>query len=125
MWDITNTKKPIQNICVQDSLKSKLVNLFESDNIFDKFSIASSPDSSTILTGNYNNCFHLVNTDTGINTQYELSFKKNTVSRPIVPGKCPPLSKVDTAKKTSVLAYHPFNHSVAVASLNCFFIYSL
>jgi hypothetical protein len=35
------------------------------------------------------------------------------------------MAKVDAKKKTSVLAFHPFKESVAVASLNCFFIYSL
>lgn len=125
IWDITNTKKPVQTICVQESLKSKLVNLFESDNIFDKFKLTSSADSSTILTGNYNNYFHLINVENGSNTQYELSFKKDTISRPIVPGRCPPMPKIEPKLKTSVLAYHPTNHSVAVASMNCFFIYSL
>lgn len=81
-------------VCVQESLKSKLVNLFESDNIFDRFEVSTSQDSSTICTGNYNNCFHLINTVDGANTQYELNFKKNTISRPIILGKCPPLTKV-------------------------------
>jgi len=70
VWDIASTKTPIQNICIQESLKSKLVNLFENDCIFDKFSIAGSYDNNTILTGNYNNNFHLLNISTGLNTQY-------------------------------------------------------
>lgn len=81
VWDMANTKQPIQNICVQDTLKSKLVNLFENDNIFDKFSIASSPDSSTVLTGNYNNNFHLIDVNEGRNIQYELNFHNKTVNR--------------------------------------------
>jgi serine/threonine-protein phosphatase 2A regulatory subunit B len=125
IWDLTNTKKPLHNVCVQDTLKSKLVNLFETDSIYDKFNIACSHDSTTILTGNYNNNFHLLNLENGMNTQYELSFKKNTISRAILPGKCPPIPKLDAKRKTSAVAFHPFKDSVAVASLNCFFIYSL
>jgi serine/threonine-protein phosphatase 2A regulatory subunit B len=61
IWDLNNTKKPIHNICIEDNLKTKLVNLFENDNIYDKFNISSSYDSNTIVSGNYNNCFHLIN----------------------------------------------------------------
>jgi hypothetical protein len=43
-----------------------------------------------------------------MNTQYELSFRKNTISRSIIPGKCLPMTKVDAQKKTSALAFHPF-----------------
>jgi serine/threonine-protein phosphatase 2A regulatory subunit B len=28
IWDITNTNKPIHNICIQDNIKTKLINLF-------------------------------------------------------------------------------------------------
>jgi serine/threonine-protein phosphatase 2A regulatory subunit B len=125
IWDLANTRKPLHNICVQETLKSKLVNLFESDSIYDKFNIACSRDSGTVVTGNYNNLFHLMDVGSGANTQYELSFKKNTVARAMVPGRCPPVSKLDTRRKTSAVAFHPFRDSVAVASLNCFFIYSL
>lgn len=61
IWDMNNTKKPLHNICVQESLKSKLVNLFEEDSIYDRFNVACSSDSNIILTGNYNNYFHLLN----------------------------------------------------------------
>jgi hypothetical protein len=44
--------------------------MFENDSIFDKFSLAASKDSNTLLTGNYNNCFHLIDTLDGSNTQY-------------------------------------------------------
>jgi len=125
VWDIANTKTPLQNICIQESLKSKLVNLFENDCIFDKFSITGSYDNSTIITGNYNNNFHLLNMSTGLNTQYELNFKRNTISRQMIAGKCPPITKLDTHRKTSVVAYHPLKHEIAVASLNCFFVYSV
>jgi WD40 repeat protein len=125
VWDITNTKKPVLSICVQESLKSKLVNLFESDNIFDKFSLSTSADNSTILTGNYNNNFHLLNFENGSNTQYELNFKKSTISRPVIPGKCPQIGKIEAKKKTSALAFHPSEHCVAVAMLNCFFVYKI
>lgn len=99
--------------------------MFENDCIFDKFSISSSMDSSTILTGNYNNCFHLVDVADGTNTQYELNYKKTTVSRQIIPGKVAPIQKMDYARKTTACDFNPKRNLVAVASLNCFYIYSM
>lgn len=65
IWDISQTRKPLLNICTQDSLKSKLVELFEKHHIYDKFQISGSPDSATVLTGNYNNAFHCIDVKTG------------------------------------------------------------
>ena len=107
IWDITNTRKPVHSICVQDSLKSKLVNLFETDCIFDKFQVSCSADSSTIVTGNYNSNFHLLDFANANNTQYELNFNNLTLAKEIIPGKCPPMTKLETKNKTSVLSFHP------------------
>jgi serine/threonine-protein phosphatase 2A regulatory subunit B len=124
IWDLANCKKPVANITVQDSLKSKLCEIFENDSIFDKFSVACSNDSNTMITGNYNNTFHMMDLD-GSNTQYELNYKKQTVNKPVVPGKMSPIAKMDYLKKATALDFHPKKNSVAIASLNCFFIYSM
>ena len=97
--------------------------MFENEAIFDKFSIVASPDGNTIATGSYNNCFHMIDQD-GSNTQYELSYKKSTVARPMV-GKSSPLGRVDYMKKTTALDFHPTMNIMAVGSLNCFFMYGM
>lgn len=125
IWDLANTKRPIANITIQDSLKSKLCEMFENDYLFDKFSIAASNDCKTILTGNYNNTFHLIDTNDSTNMQYELNYKKNTITKQIIPNKMASISKMDYQRKTLVGDFHPKKNTVAVASLNCFFIYSL
>jgi hypothetical protein len=56
--------------------------------------LCTSPDSNTIATGNYNNNFHLIDVD-GTNTQYEVNYKKTTVSRPIVKGTNITSAKMD------------------------------
>jgi len=99
--------------------------MFENDCIFDRFSISSSPDGNTILTGNYNNSFHLVDAVDGANTQYELNYKKTTVSRQIVPGKVAPIQKMDYSRKTTACDFNSKRNLVAIASLNCFYIYSM
>lgn len=53
--------------------------MYENDCIYDKFQVSGSIDGSSILTGNYNNNFHMVNILDGSNTQFELSYKKQTI----------------------------------------------
>lgn len=99
--------------------------MFENEAIFDKFNLCSSPDGSTILTGNYNNTFHLMDVDPTAHTQYELNYKKTTVSKQVLPGKMPPLQKMDYARKTVACDFHPKRNVAAIASLNCFYIYGM
>ena len=65
-------------------MKGKISEMFENEAIFDKFNLCSSPDGSTILTGNYNNTFHLLDVDPSAHTQYELNYKKTTVSKQVL-----------------------------------------
>lgn len=46
VWDVANTSKPLANIPIYDPIKTKLCELYENECIFDKFSIASGPDSN-------------------------------------------------------------------------------
>jgi serine/threonine-protein phosphatase 2A regulatory subunit B len=123
LWDVCNTKKPVISISVNDGFKSKLSEMFENDAQEDQFIVRASPDGKTFASGSYNNWLHLMDQD-GSNSQFELSYKKNTVCRQIT-GKGTPLGKVDYLKKTTSLDYHPTKNTVAVASLNCFFTYGM
>ena len=62
---------------------------------------------------------------TNSNTQYELSYKKQTIAKQIVPKKILPIAKMDYLKKTTATDFHPKKNMVAIASLNSFFIYSM
>ena len=77
------------------------------------------------MTGNYNNNFHLIDLKDMSNTQYEINYKKETISRPMGQkiGKVP--SKLDFLRKTIALDFHPKENLFAVASLNCFITYSM
>lgn len=98
--------------------------MYENDCIYDKFQITTSTDGNSILTGNYNNNFHLIDVANGANTQYELNYKKQTVKREIGNGKFMPLGKMDYDRMTNALDFNRQSNMLAVASLNCFFIYS-
>lgn len=60
IWDVCKTDRPVSTITVQDSMKSKLCEIFEKDCMDDRFMLAASKSSDTILTGNFNNSFHLI-----------------------------------------------------------------
>lgn len=125
IWDACKANKPVACISVQDALKPKLCEIFENNCIFDKFSVAASKDSNSLLTGNYNNCFHVMDANDSQNVQYEISYKKQTVSKLMSAGKGGQLGKMDYIRKTTACDFHPRKNILAVASLNCFFTYSM
>ena len=106
---------------VQEGLKGKLCDMFENDCMEDRFGVGVSSDGRTILTGNYNNCFHLI--DGEGNIQYELSYKKTTNTRAM--SKAVTVNKMDYLRKTAAVDFHPSKNLLAVASLNCFYTYSM
>lgn len=71
--------KPLSVTNIYDPLKSKLCELYENEQILEKFDIKSSPDSNLILTGNFNSTFHLINRESQANDQYELNFRQKTI----------------------------------------------
>ncbi len=50
LWDINMEAKPIKKIEVHDHLKTRLVELYENDCIFDKFETAASHSSRYVRT---------------------------------------------------------------------------
>ena len=60
-------KKPISVTNIYEPIKQKLCDLYENEKILQKFSVACSPDSNTILTGNFNSTFHLINRKEEVN----------------------------------------------------------
>ena len=124
VWDVCQNKKPVLEVTLQENYKQKLCDMFENDCIFDKFKVSGSAEGSQIVTGNYNNNFHVIDLLDGSNTQYELNYKKQTSFKQIVGGKSSPLTKIDYERKTTALDFNPKKGILAVASLNTFFIYS-
>ncbi|BGP55204.1 protein phosphatase 2A regulatory subunit cdc55 [Rhodotorula sphaerocarpa] len=63
IWDVNMDNKPVQTINVHDHLRGKLCDLYENDCIFDKFECTFSGDGKNVLSGSYNNYFHIYDTD--------------------------------------------------------------
>jgi len=87
--------------------------------------MSSSKEGNHLLTGSYNNNFHMVDLLDGSNVQYELNYKKNTVNRQMIPGKSTPVAKMDYRKKALACDFSPQRNVLALATENTFFIYSM
>lgn len=57
IWDINMNNKPLKTINIHENLKDRLSDTYENDAIFDKFEVNFGGDSSSIMTGSYNNKF--------------------------------------------------------------------
>ncbi len=123
IWDVNNLSAPLSTIPVNDNLKNKIGDIFENGSIADKFEVAVSHDNSTVATGTYNNLFSLIDTHANTNYQYELSYKKLIPGKNITGKKVPLPAKMNYARKTVAMDFHPSRHSLVVASLNSFFTY--
>ena len=125
VWDINKSNKPVETITIFEPLKSKLCELYENEAIFDKFSISSSPCSNYILTGLFNNTFHVSDIQGQSNTQFELNFNRNTISKHIPKKFYEPLgNNYNFNRKVLKSCWHPTQNVVAIASLNSLFLYN-
>eukprot|EP01084_Bolivina_argentea_P309749 535835_1 len=64
VWDIRYNNKPLRIVPIHPYFSNDMKHLYESDLLFDKFEIVSSPSSSCIATGTYNNSFIINNWET-------------------------------------------------------------
>lgn len=61
IWDLRSESRPILTYPVQEGLRNRLAELYESDLIFDKFDVAVSGDGQRFATGTYSNFFRVLN----------------------------------------------------------------
>ncbi|BGP24324.1 hypothetical protein Rt10032_c03g1552 [Rhodotorula toruloides] len=146
IWDINMENKPVQTINVHDHLRSKLCDLYENDCIFDKFECTWSGDGSHVLSGSYNNFFHIY--DTAATQDIVLQADKSAFKAKKIGGnksKAGPggaagkggknggaaggkplidTESIDYNKKILHASWHPRENTIAIAATNNLFIYS-
>lgn len=141
IWDLNMDSRPLKTINVHDHLRSKLCDLYENDCIFDKFECTFSGNGEHVLTGSYNNYFHIYDREasTDVVLQADKSaFKakktggvkgakglggKNAAKG--VNGKTPiDVDSIDFNKKILHASYHPRENIIAIAATNNLFLYS-
>ncbi|GAA5849565.1 hypothetical protein JCM8547_000499 [Rhodosporidiobolus lusitaniae] len=141
IWDINMDNKPVQTINVHDHLRSKLCDLYENDCIFDKFECTFSGNGEHVLSGSYNNYFHIYdkNAEQDIVLQADKSAFKakkmgagkakgaagkgangnGAAKKPIID-----VDNVDYNKKIMHASWHPREDTIAIAATNNLFLYS-
>ncbi|KAI8826999.1 protein phosphatase 2A regulatory subunit PR55 [Fimicolochytrium jonesii] len=140
IWDINMESKPVQTINIHDQLKSKLCDLYENDCIFDKFECTFSGNGQSVLTGSYNNYFHvydLENNNDVVLQADKSAFKAkrvgSTKNKPGATGfannrkqRSEDISFSDPAdfsKKILHASWHPQENTVALAATNNLFLF--
>ena len=133
IWDLRQTQKPQSTLLVTDYLERRLCDLYVSENIFDKFDVAVSPDGSHILTGAYNGSFHVMDVEGKRNTTVQAEFKdkrgrnvgemKENANRRLTT-HLSNQGELNLLNKIKNCAWHPFENSFAVTQHNLFFLYS-
>lgn len=124
-WDVRNLDKPFSVTHLYEPLKSRLCDLFDKDHVYDKFKVSASPCSTHVVTGLYNNRFHVVDLAGEKNLQFELNFQRKTIINKIPENYFETLGgNFDFNKKVLLSAWHPNSNCVAIASLNCLFFYN-
>lgn len=123
IWDLTMTTKPVSTISIYDPLKTKLVEAYENDYIFDKFSVAVSPCSRICATGMYNNNFHIMDSSGTNNIQFECNLNRLTKCKQI-PKKCTDkLVDYDFNARAATMVWHPTTNVVATSVNSNLYVY--
>jgi len=132
LWDLNMNSKPIQTYIVHDYLRSKLCSLYESDCIFDKFECCFNGSDETVMTGSYNNFFHMFELTSLKEVTFEASkeiAKPKTILKPkkVSTGGNRKKDEIhadslDFNKKILHTAWHPSENVLAVAATNNLFL---
>ncbi|XP_031563051.1 serine/threonine-protein phosphatase 2A 55 kDa regulatory subunit B beta isoform-like [Actinia tenebrosa] len=133
VWDLNMEKQPVEVYSVHDYLRSKLCSLYENDCIFDKFECVWNGDDSSIMTGSYNNFFHIFDRNTKNDLCLEASRESSKPKQVLKPRRVAVTGKrkkdditvecLDFSKKILHTAWHPKENIIAVAATNNLYLF--
>jgi serine/threonine-protein phosphatase 2A regulatory subunit B len=146
VWDINMESKPVKTIHIHEHLRGNLCDLYENDCIFDKFECSVNGSGTQVMTGSYNNLFHVYDLNGDNDTCIEASqsaprhrIKQVTKAASengnsdgaegaggslTTEGGSDLPSTLDYDNKILHLAWHPQEDTLAIAGLNNLFMYS-
>lgn len=133
VWDLNMESKPVEVYNVHDYLRSKLCSLYENDCIFDKFECVWNGNDGSIMTGSYNNFFHIFDRndkqDVCLEASREFSKPRQILKpcRVAVTGKRKKdditVECLDFSHKILHTAWHPQENIIAVAATNNLYLF--
>lgn len=123
IWDIRKETSPVKTIPIFQPLKSKLSYLFKNEQIFDQFNMSFHSGQKEILTGNYDESFHIIDLESQKNTKYKLLEGDEIESTQInQEEKKEDFKKWNFESRILKTKFHPAKNCLAVASQNCLFL---
>ncbi len=135
LWDIRKQNEPVSKFLIYEPIINKLKYLYQNNYINDKFTIDCDLYGKYILTGGYNNMFHIFDIEQRLNTQMIIDetndklMNTNIIRKINSKGSCfykkdaPNLGIIDFDKKISHQAFCPNNNFLLVVVYNCIYTY--
>lgn len=131
VWDVNMEARPLKTFHVHEHLRPKLCDLYEKDSIFDKFEACFSHDGQSVLTGSYQNSFHLLSTD-GRHEEMVLEASRTPQRRRqssagrlrgALGGGGNTPDPNDFSRRILHAAFHPHQNIIAVAATSTLYIF--
>lgn len=135
-WDLRNLNAPSNKFLLYEPIITKLSFLYQNNYMSDKFSLASDPSGKVIITGGYNNMFHIIDCDQKLNTQIvidennEKIMNTNVIRKINSKGSCfykkddPSLTNINFDKRILHQAYSAVENFAHLILLNCIYSYT-
>jgi len=138
LWDVNMESKPLKTFHVHEHLRSKLCDLYKNDSIFDKFDVSFSHDSQHIVTGSYQNNFHVLSVDgskpdevvearksSNAGRRYDAAAPKmlKSGSDGTTEGAPPSADGIDFSKRALHCAFHPVEDTIGIAATSALYIF--
>jgi serine/threonine-protein phosphatase 2A regulatory subunit B len=135
LWDIRKQTEPTSKFLVYEPIINKLSYLYQNNYLDDKFSLSTDQYGKYILTGGYNNMFHVIDIDQRLNTQITIDdsneklMNTNVIRKINSKGSCfykkddPLLNNINFDKKILYHAYSPVDNYSLMIVYNCIYSY--
>ena len=136
LWDVRKQNEPSSKFLTYEPVINKLTYLYQNNYINDKFSLDTDASGKYILTGGYNNMFHVIDIEQRLNTQIviddlnEKLMNTNVIRKINVKGSCyykkddPSINNINFDKKILHQAYSPVDNFALLIIYNCIYTYS-
>lgn len=137
VWDKRNNKTPVNQFLVYEPVIPKLSYLYKKNYLMnDKFSLSVDGMGKYLLTGGYNNMFHVFDVDQRLNTQItvddssEKLLNTNLIRKINSKGSCfykkedPSYNNINFDSRILRHCYSPVENFLLVGIQNCVFTYS-
>jgi hypothetical protein len=135
LWDTRKQNEPVSKFLTYEPIINRLSYLYQNNYLEDKFSLSVDKDGKYLLTGGYNNMFHVIDIEQRLNTQIciddanEKVMNTNVIRKINSKGSCfykkddPSLNNIDFDKKILHHAYSPLDNYSLLIVYNCIYSY--